>query len=606
MAEKIKMSAIREQFPMYADVSDAQLLSAVRRKHYADIPMAQFVGRIDFDTEQARRQQELIGEMSGPERFLAGAGKALTDIGRGTGQYLGLVSREDVEESRRLDAPLMGTGAGVAGNITGNVAALLPTAFIPGANTLTGAAAIGAATGALAPSTSTAETLKNVGVGGALGPASILAGRGVGAAYQGVKGLADPLTRRGQERVAASTLRAFAQDPARAATNIGRARELVKGSAPTLAQAADDPGLAQLERTLVNNPETGPALSARFAEQRAARLGAIKEVAGTDEYYNAIKQGVKTFAREDYDRALAEGIDRQVAATMKPQIDSLMRRPSIQSAKNIAINLARENDQSIDDFGSIHGLDYLKKALDDMISKARGPGASIGKQRLAALVQTKDDLMSVIEQLAPNYKVANDNFAQMSRQVNSMDVARALQKNLEPSLARYGANTREHAQAYAQALDSAAESVKRQVGMDLPLSRIMPTRDIATLEGVAKDLARKAKADDLGRGVGSNTAQNMAAQNALRRALGPTGLPQTWSESTALQTLMAPVTGLYRLGGAEQRIMDRLGQAALDPQDAARLLQMQAEASRLGMLAGDAQRFLPILPLTGLLAQPTQ
>ena len=39
-----------------------------------------------------------------------------------------------------------------------------------------------------------------------------------------------------------------------------------------------------------------------------------------------------------------------------------------------------------------------------------------------------------------------------------------------------------------------------------------------------------------------------------------------------LQTLMAPLTGLYKLGGAEQRIMSRLGDVALNPQEAARLL----------------------------------
>jgi hypothetical protein len=105
------------------------------------------------------------------DRGLAGTGKAFADLGRGAGQWIGLVDRADVAESRRLDAPLMDTAAGKVGNIGGNVAMLAPSALIPGANTYTGAATIGAITGALQPSESTGETLTNIGLGGAGGAA---------------------------------------------------------------------------------------------------------------------------------------------------------------------------------------------------------------------------------------------------------------------------------------------------------------------------------------------------------------------------------------------------------------------------------------------------
>ena len=48
---------------------------------------------------------------------------------------------------------------------------LAPTALIPGANTITGAATVGAVAGAMQPSTSTGETLANIGFGGAGGAA---------------------------------------------------------------------------------------------------------------------------------------------------------------------------------------------------------------------------------------------------------------------------------------------------------------------------------------------------------------------------------------------------------------------------------------------------
>lgn len=105
------------------------------------------------------------------DRTLAGAGKAMVDLGRGAGQMVGAVSRQDIEDSRKIDAPLMNTTAGKLGNLAGNVAMLAPTTMIPGANTVTGASTIGAVTGLLQPSTSTGETIGNIALGGAGGAA---------------------------------------------------------------------------------------------------------------------------------------------------------------------------------------------------------------------------------------------------------------------------------------------------------------------------------------------------------------------------------------------------------------------------------------------------
>jgi hypothetical protein len=135
--------------------------------------------------------------MSGVERFAAGAGKAVSDVGLGVQQVGARVAdfvaprernlsslvtgnapqsrveelQAKVAESRRLDAPLMQTGAGVAGNIAGNVAMLAPTTMIPGVNTVTGAATVGGLAGALQPATSAGETALNTGLGVAGGAA---------------------------------------------------------------------------------------------------------------------------------------------------------------------------------------------------------------------------------------------------------------------------------------------------------------------------------------------------------------------------------------------------------------------------------------------------
>jgi len=109
--------------------------------------------------------------MSGTDKFLAGAGKSFYDIGRGVGQMAGVVSREDVDESRRLDAPLMRTGAGRLGNVVGGVAAFAPTAFIPGANTAAGAGLIGGAMGLSQPVGADDSRAMNAALGAGLGAA---------------------------------------------------------------------------------------------------------------------------------------------------------------------------------------------------------------------------------------------------------------------------------------------------------------------------------------------------------------------------------------------------------------------------------------------------
>lgn len=137
----------------------------------------EFEFRLRYEREQAQGQKPKMPTydptegMSGSQKFFAGVGKAMTDAGRGVGQAFGLVSRDDIAEARRLDQALMNTGAGTAGNIVGNIATLAPTAFIPGVNTVRGAAALGAITGALQPSVSTEETIANTGFGAAGGAA---------------------------------------------------------------------------------------------------------------------------------------------------------------------------------------------------------------------------------------------------------------------------------------------------------------------------------------------------------------------------------------------------------------------------------------------------
>lgn len=87
--------------------------------------------------------------MSGPQKFVAGMGKGFMDIRRGADQMLGV--GEDPTENRKMDAPLMDTGAGMAGSIAAQTLPAAAAMFVPGANSIPGAALVSGVMGALQP-----------------------------------------------------------------------------------------------------------------------------------------------------------------------------------------------------------------------------------------------------------------------------------------------------------------------------------------------------------------------------------------------------------------------------------------------------------------------
>ena len=122
--------------------------------------------------------------MSGMDKFLAGAGSGAMNVLRQTGNILGVVDDEAIAEQRRIDAPLMESGAGQAGRLVGDVAATLPLGLGAGAaargvlgagSRVIPAAAEAATEGAIlaGPGERGAGAMMGGGLGGAMG----LAGR---------------------------------------------------------------------------------------------------------------------------------------------------------------------------------------------------------------------------------------------------------------------------------------------------------------------------------------------------------------------------------------------------------------------------------------------
>lgn len=549
--------------------------------------------------------------MSGFDKFVSGYGQGVHNLAQGIGQRVGLVSDADVAESRKYDAPLLNTGAGKAGSVTGTVATLAPTAMIPGANTMLGAGAIGAGTGFAQPSLSTGETLSNVGWGGAAGPAGLLAGRAIGVGYNALKSTVQPFFNAGQDAIAARTLQTFAggQDATQnALNNIMLSPKVLPGVQPTTAELANNAGLSQLERQLSINPDTLQQMTSRTQANASAMKNALSNIAGTPAEMDQAVAARAAITKPLYEAA------GQATVTPDPALNNLLQRPSMQSAMTRASNLAAERG---DTMGATPGIgaqvfngkniQYLKMALSDMANS--GPQIGMGAHEVGAVKGTLGALKDWTAANVPELSAADAAYSSASEPINRMQVGQALSDKLNPALADFGNVPRLNANSYAQAVrngDSIAADVTGNKAATLA-STLSP-QQLQTINQIGEQLARRATATDLGRGVGSNTAQNLVSQNMLRQVLGPMGLPESWGEgvakNTLAQTLMRPMQFVAQAG--EGKVLDKLSNAALNPVEAQRLMQMNIDPNVAKLIWARQGLFGSLGTSSALLGNSTQ
>lgn len=150
--------------------------------------------RVPVGSQAAIAARSPVAGNSFLQNALLGIGKSYTDMALGARQMAGPPVNLDVDsqgnligtpgidntadlqaeaaEKRKYDAPLQATGGAKVGEIAG----ALPLAFLPGANTYLGAAALGAAQGAFQPTVGNESRALNTGTSAALA----MVGKGAG------------------------------------------------------------------------------------------------------------------------------------------------------------------------------------------------------------------------------------------------------------------------------------------------------------------------------------------------------------------------------------------------------------------------------------------
>jgi len=270
-------------------------------------------------------------DMSWGEKALAGAGKAFVDVWRGGGQIAGVVPQQDIDEARKLDAALMDTGAGITGNVVGNIATAMSTLLVPGANTIAGGVAAGGIMGALQPTATGESRANNTVIGG-------VAGGVVPAAVSGFKSakaaLYDPFASK-DKVIGGALTRTVGKDKAIKIAEQLRNAELAKtpGVKLSAGESIDNEALSALEDTLRNlNPK------GRLAEQsqknRTAMANAIRGIGGDDVEMAAAKE-----ARARATDPLYGAVDKEVFVG-NDQLSALLRRAESSGAIDEAKKLS--------------------------------------------------------------------------------------------------------------------------------------------------------------------------------------------------------------------------------------------------------------------------
>lgn len=544
--------------------------------------------------------------MSTTQKVLAGIGSGMTDLAYGAGQRLGLVDQATIDEKRRLDAPLKATTSGTVGNVVGKVALSLPTALIPGANTVAGAGLVGAGMGALEPTAADESVVKNMTIGAAGGAGGVVAGRAIKAGYQGGKALIEPFTKKGQEKIAGRVLQRFSENPD--ALRKASSAATATGARPTLAEAARDRGVATLQRSLEQqDPQVAAMFAQRAADNNAARVGVVQALAGDQS-----KRAAAEAAREQAAQAMY-GAATRGKYVVDQELNELLSRPAVQQAiaraKTLAQNQGREFDlfakapiakyvppnpypttirgiqaeeakrlameSSKGAFSGVgglrddpvrqitgQGLQDLKMAMDEMLSD---PASGFAGKSGATVKALRGRIVDWMEKANPEFRAARTSYTDLSKPINQMDVGERLLEKTTGAIRDMGGNQRLQANAFARALNDEQALVRNATGFKgvNSLADVLTPEQQAGLQAVREELELAANLASAANGPGSQTAKSLASQNLLRQLVGPTGLPETWADNAILQTLMRPVQ--FGMQAAEPRIQQTLSEILLNP-----------------------------------------
>jgi hypothetical protein len=209
---------------------------------------------------------------------------------------------------------------------------------------------------------------------------------------------------------------------------------------------------------------------------------------------------------------LIDKIDASLAKTGEKSNALLVN--SLQSLRNKLANYT-------DDNGIINSVDLynIRKEIGDDIRQymsERGAAGTFGAQATNVETSLKKLLDSSINTASGSnlWSEYLSKFASHSQKINRMEVGQEIIGKLNA-----GITDAEKVGAFASAVDNAASTIKRVTGVQRydKLSDFLDAGQIKAVESVRADLARKANAFEMGKGVKGKTPEEGAKLNLLNR-----------------------------------------------------------------------------------------
>jgi hypothetical protein len=545
--------------------SQADVMAYVQQ-HHASAPQSPADHYADLQRRAAALPQS-DGTGTDGENFWAGMGKAFADTGHGvqqlgaTGarfiaehtpdalggqraaQFYGNAERalmQQEAERRQRDKPLMNTGAGKAGEVTGVLAQLLGpgialrgtaagAALLP--RTIAGNVVQGVGMGALQPVTDNSERGTNMLVGGGLGAAGA-------AAPKVVSGVARPvvnyLGRFGQKGAQKQAARIIAGEAADRANLLAAAPSNIPGVQRTLAEESLDPGIARLER---NARSTGQGFDAIDRQNNLARVDALRGIAGTPEDM-AAAEAERHATSEPFRRAAmrATGVDTETLRNQLARAKQLFDgRPAVQQTlEYVANQLYRDATPAELKAGfpariprdEVAGLSNVRDTLKDLMNGKLSGDAPAATAATRQILMVRNGLDRAIGKTAPEFKGYLQAYREGSQPINRMQLGQHLidkgsgavldpvtgAPSLAPAAFSRQANNLDAAAA-------AATGFRKAKAAD-----ILQPQDTAIIKAIQDDLERRAFAGTAGSGGNSHTFERQALENKLG-AQAASGVP---------------------------------------------------------------------------------
>ncbi|WP_440984905.1 hypothetical protein ACQHIH_15965 [Xanthomonas sontii] len=588
----------------------AQAYADMRKQQSGPADFSQVKSHVDSTAND--RVAPVTDSMSGYEKFMAGAGKSVADSALGVGQVLSspiapllnpvggaityaMGQRNDlpqklaqrVAEQKQLDAPLMSTGAGIAGNIAGTAAQILgPGALARGTaaaplilpRTIAGNALQGLAVGAVQPAANNEERGLNSLIGLAGGGLGAVAGKAAAATIGAGKNALASLLGRGLN----STDAAAGQAIVREATNpnaITFTPSAVPGVNRTLGEATLDPGLMALENTM--RASRRGTFEQIDNANNAARVSQLERIAGTPQDMaaaeaardagtatlrdRAFAEGEQSARQAQQARALMVGTDPAIKA-LREQVGGIARaksgNPAVQSALN---DVSRALENSGD---SVAGLYNVRQYIGDLLSGKAGGDKSSARAASSELLGIRELLDKELASRAPSFPEYLDAYRQASKPINRMQTGQELIDRGSGAVADALGNPRLAPAAFSKAASDLDSIAAKATGFKkAKASEILTSDDINAINAIQEDMRRQF-ARQSSATVGSQTAErldigNRLMQRGLMRAVPVVKDVAAFVEQQASDRLKERLAYLMANPAEAKRVL-----AALDKQSA--------------------------------------